>query len=159
MKWIRNKQEWKGVFIKTCGKNSSGGVYVLPVQLHPSASPGLCHCCCAVNEVLWMHSHEPSCPQCVPLQELQWSHNLFHTSLLHTHVMAFASTCKILPAYLLCFTTGTHCSLLLMSGDLRAGINRFVERSQVSLMCQTAVLWHVPDTSNFAKIFSLQNTH
>lgn len=132
---------------------------MLSAQLRPSASLGFCHCCSAVNEILWMHSHEPSCPQCVSLQGIQWSHILLHTSPLHTHVMAFASTCKILSAYLPCFNTGTYCSFLLMSGDLRAGINRFVDTSQILLMCQTEVLWHVSDTSNFAKIFSLQNIH
>lgn len=126
-------------------------MHVLSVQLHPSTSLGFCHCCFAVNEVLWMHSHEPSCPQCVSLQGIQWSHILLLTSLLHTHVMAFASTRKILSAYLPCFRVGTQCSFLLVSGDLRAGINRFVETSQVSPMCQTAGLWHVSDTSSFAK--------
>lgn len=97
-----------------------------------------------------MHRHEHSWPQCVFLQGIQYSHILLHTSVLLTHMISFASTRNMLFVYLPWFDPGTHCSLLLMTGDVRAGVNRFVDMNQVSVMYQT-VLWHVSATSIFAK--------
>lgn len=98
-----------------------------------------------------MHRHEHSCPQCVFLQGIQYSHILLHTSILLTHMISFASNSNRLSVYLPWFNLGTHCSLRLMTENARAGVNRFAEMSQVSLMCQT-VLWHVSATSIFSKI-------
>jgi len=134
-------------------------VYVLPVHLHPSAKLGFCHRCFTMNEVPWTPSQEHSCPQCVSLEGTQYSHFLLHTSLLLAHVTVFASASNTLSVYRPWFNLGTCCSFLLMTGDLRAGVSRFVDMSQVSLRCQKVVLWYISATSTFAKIVSLQNVH
>lgn len=156
IKWIRNEHEWEAVFMKTCRKNGSGELYVLSVQLCPSAKLSFCHWCfrswgCTVMSTAVSYV--------CPYKEYN-IHVSFSTQLSCSHVWwRFASTSNTLSVYSPWFDLGTHCSFLLMRGHLRAGINSCVDTSQVSLMCQTVVLWHVSATSIFAKIVSLQNIH
>lgn len=112
----------------------------------------------ATAALQWMRScHDHSCPQCVSIQGAQYSHILFHTSLLLTRVMMFASSSSILSVYMPWFNLGTHCSFLLGTGYLKAVVKRSADVGQVSLTYQTVVLWHVSATSTFAEIVSLQN--
>lgn len=127
-------KKWAGT--KSCFHKSLWKMWLwlgVPCAAPSPLNMGFARAASQQAEILWMRSHEHSWPPRVPLQGLQYSHILPHTSLLTTRVTVFASPSKIFSLCLTWRNLGTHGSFLLMTGDLRAGAKRCVDMNQSPL--------------------------